>query len=212
MTDARRLAVRSATGKLLAILVCVFIASSAAVQAGDVIDLDTWHEELAETLGEEPEDPSDQRPAFGIYPTLGGAIGPPNWVSGQGGVYLSFTDGRNFSIYGGYGVEIGPRADSSIITVGWGGVRPIPVASKQTGFHGKYLRYRRWEEDDHGIHRGLSVGTESGVSFGSLSFEIGAARSDRNHWLITAQIALKLAAPIRIPLTKRPTQPAASNP
>jgi hypothetical protein len=171
-----------------------------------------WHQVLQEDLGGEPEDSSDKRPAFGIYPTLGGALGPPNWLAAQGCLYLSFTDGRSFSLYGGYGVEKGLRADSSIITIGWGGVRPVPVASKQTGFHGKYLRYRRWDDDDHGIHHGLSVGTESGVGFLALSFELGAARSERNHWLITAQIALKLAAPIRIPLTKRPTQAPTPNP
>ncbi len=80
-------------------------------------------------------------------------------------------------------------------------------ASKQTGFHGKYLRYRRWDDEDHGIHHGMSFGTESGVGFGALAFEVGAARSERNHWLIVAQVALKFAAPIRIPLTKRPTPP-----
>jgi hypothetical protein len=112
-------------------------------QAGDTIDLDLWHEELIEALGEEPEETGDRRPALGIYPTLGGSIGFPTWVSAQGHAYLSFTDGKSFSIYAGYGVEWGPKTDASIITVGWGGVRPIPVASKQTGFHGKFLRYRR---------------------------------------------------------------------
>jgi len=171
-------------------------------QAGDAIDLDLWHTELRDALGEEPEEKRDQRPALGIYPTLGGSIGPPNWVSAQGHAYLSFTDGKSFSIYAGYGVEWGPKADASIITVGWGGVRTIPVASKQTGFHGKFLRYRRWDDEDHGIHHGLSFGTESGVGIGALAFEIGAARSERNHWMIVAQIALKLAVPIRIPLTR----------
>ena len=175
-------------------------------QAGDLIDLDLWHADLIDALGEEPENKTDQRPAFGIYPTLGGSIGPPNWVSAQGHAFLSFTDGKSFSIYAGYGVEWGPEADASIITVGWGGVRSIPVASKQTGFHGKFLRYRRWDDEDHGIHHGLSFGTESGVGFGALAFEIGAARSDRNHWMVVAQIALKFAAPIRIPLTKRPVE------
>ena len=79
------------------------------------------------------QEPTSERPAFGIYPSVGGAFGPPNWISAQGHAYLSFTDGKSFSIYAGYGVEWGPKADSSIITVGWGGVRPIPVASKQTG-------------------------------------------------------------------------------
>jgi hypothetical protein len=180
-----------------------------AVSADDKIDLDLWHEELIDALGEEPEEKTDRRPALGIYPTLGGSIGPPNWISAQGHAYLSFTDGKRFSIYAGYGVEWGPLADARIITLGWGGVRTIPVASKQTGFHGKFLRYRRWDDEDHGIHHGLSFGTESGVGFGALAFEVGAARSERNHWMIVAQIALKFAVPIRIPLTKQPTQSTA---
>jgi len=172
------------------------------VSAGEPIDLDLWHEDLNDALGEEPEKKTDQRPAFGIYPTLGGSIGPPNWYSAQGHAYLSFTDGKSFSIFAGYGVEWGPRADASVITVGWGGVRSIPVATKQIGFHGKFLRYRRWDDEDHGIHHGLSFGAESGISFGAIGFELGAARSERNHWMIVAQIALKFALPIRIPLTR----------
>lgn len=181
------------------------------VLAEDTIDLDLWHEELLDDLGEEPEQKTDRRPALGIYPTLGGSIGPPNWVAAQGHAYLSFTDGKSFSIYAGYGVEWGPRADATIITVGWGGVRKIPVVSKQIGFHGKFLRYRRWDEKDHGIHHGLSFGTESGIRYGALVFEVGAARSERNHWLIVAQVALKLAVPIHIPLTKKPAQPPEDN-
>ena len=181
------------------------------VSAGEPIDLDLWHAELLDDLGEEPEEKTDQRPALGIYPTLGCAIGPPNWVAAQGQAYLSFTDGKSFSIFAGYGVEWGPEADATIITLGWGGVRTIPVASKQTGFRGKFLRYRRWDDEDHGIHHGLSFGTESGVGFGSLAFEIGAARSESNHWLIVAQIALRFAGPIRIPLTRRVVSSANDN-
>jgi hypothetical protein len=173
-----------------------------AVSAGESIDLDLWHEDLIEVLGEEPEPTGDRRSAFGIFPTLGGAIGLPNWVSVQGNAYFSFTDGKRFSIYAGYGVEWGPSSDASIITVGWGGVRPIPVATKQIGFHGKFLRYRRWDDEDHGIHHGLSFGAESGISFGAIAYELGAARSERNHWMVVAQIALKFAVPINIPLTK----------
>jgi hypothetical protein len=191
--------------RLLSVLPLVLATFPVTGAAGDTIDLDLWHQELIEALGEAPkEEGTDQRPAFGIYPTLGGAFGPPNWISAQGHAYLSFTDGKTFSIYGGYGVEWGPRADASVMTLGWGGVRSIPVASKQTGFHGKYLRYRRWDDEDHGIHHGLSFGTESGVGFGALAFEVGAARSQRNHWLIVAQVALKFAAPIQIHLTKKP--------
>lgn len=201
----------TADARSLAVLALVFALLPFTVQAGDAIDLDLWHEELIEALGDEPEEASDRRPAFGIYPTLGGALGPPNWASAQGHAYLSFTDGKSFSIYAGYGVEWGPGADATIITVGWGGVRPIPVASKQTGFHGKFLRYRRWEDQDHGVHHGMSVGTESGVGFGALAFEFGAARSERNHWMIVAQVALKFAVPIRIPLTRVKETPNGDN-
>jgi hypothetical protein len=193
-----------AVSRTLAAVGLVLTVLPLAAQAGDTIDLDLWHEKLNDALGESPEEATDRRPALGIYPTLGSSIGPPNWISAQGHAYLSFTDGKSFSIYAGCGVAWGPMADASIITVGWGGVRSIPVASKQTGFHGKFLRYRRWDDEDHGIHHGLSFGTESGVGFGALAFEIGAARSESNHWLIVAQIALKFAAPIRIPLTKKP--------
>ncbi len=185
----------------------VFAVLPMTVSADEPIDLDLWHEELFEAIGEEPEQKADRRPALGIYPTLGGSIGPPNWVSAQGHAYLSFTDGKHFSIYAGYGVEWGPKADASIITVGWGGVHPIPVATKQIGFHGKFLRYRRWDDEDHGVHHGLSFGAESGISFGALAFELGAARSERNHWMIVAQIALKFAVPIRIPLTRNREAP-----
>jgi hypothetical protein len=193
--------------RLLVLLALVLAVLPMAVSAGEPIDLDLWHEDLVDALGAEPEEKTDQPPAFGLYPTLGGSIGPPNWASAQGHAYLSFTDGKSFSIYAGYGVEWGSEADSSVITVGWGGVRSIPVASRQTGFHGKFLRYRRWDDEDHGIHHGLSFGTESGVGFGALAFEFGAARSDRNHWLIVAQIQLKIAAPIRIPLTREKALP-----
>jgi hypothetical protein len=179
---------------------------SATAWADDEIDIDLWHQELADALGEEPEE-ARRGPSLGLYPTVGAALGPPNWVSLQANAYVSFTDGKRFSIYGGYGVEWGPQADAHIITLGWGGVGPIPVATKQLGFHGKFLRYRRWDDDDHGIHHGLSFGTEQGVGIGALSFELGAARSERNHWMITIEVALKFALPVYIPLTKTPTKP-----
>ena len=193
--------------QLLLVAALILTVLPVIVSADEPIDLDSWHEELIDDLGDAPEQTTDRRPALGIFPTLGGSIGPPNWYSAQGHAYLSFTDGKSFSIYGGYGVEWGPKADASVITVGWGGVRPIPVATKQVGFHGKFLRYRRWDDEDHGVHHGLSFGAESGISFGALAFELGAARSERNHWMIVAQIALKFAVPINIPLTKKPPDP-----
>jgi len=191
--------------RALGVVALVLLAVPATALAGDEIDIDQWHQELADALGEEPKE-APRGPSLGLYPNVGGGLGPPNWVSLQANAYISFTAGKKFSIYGGYGVERGPQANAQIITVGWGGVRRIPVASKQLGFHGKFLRYRRWDDDDHGIHHGLSFGTEQGVGIGALSFEIGAARSERNHWLVTLEVALKFALPIYIPLRKASTQ------
>jgi hypothetical protein len=169
--------------------------------AGDEIDVDQWHREFNEAIGQDPDPEIRTGPSLGLYPTLGGILGPPNWYSWSGAVYVSASDGKSFSLYAGYGFERGPRADAEIYTLGWGGVRSLPVASKQTGFHGKYLRYRRWDDEDHGIHHGLSIGTEHGVGFAGLSFEVGAARSTSNHWMFVAQVSLKLALPVRIPLS-----------
>ncbi len=167
----------------------------------DIIDIDLWHAEFSEEVGPEPAQ-EEQRVSLGLYPEIGVAVGSPNWYAAQGNVFLSLSDGKTFSIFGGYGQEWGPQADSQIITVGWGGVRPIPVASKQLGFHGKFLRYRRWDDKDHGIHHGLSIGTIHGAGLCSLSFEMGAARSERNHWLITLEVSLKFAVPVYVPLTR----------
>ena len=193
--------------RLTATVMVVLIVATAAARADDGIDLDRWHAELLAAIGEDPKVEEPRRSALGIYPTLGIAAGPPNWISAQGNAYISFTDKQRFSIFAGYGEEWGPTATSQMITLGWGGVRPIPAASKQLGFHGKYLRYRRWEEGNHGVYHGLSFGTESGVGWAALAFEVGAARSEQNHWLITLEIALKFATPVHIPLTKKPDRP-----
>lgn len=196
----------------LAVCVALAVVGSSAVWAGDddPIDIDLWHAEFTDAAG--PEPPADPRPpAFGLYPALGVAVGPPNWYSAQGNVYLSFTNGKTFSIFGGYGEEWGPQADAQIITLGWGGVRELPVASKQLGFHGKYLRYRRWDDEDHGIHHGLSVGTIHGLGNIDLSFEMGAARSERNHWLVTLEVSMKFALPVYIPLSHPPAGPDDDN-
>jgi hypothetical protein len=140
---------------------------------------------------------------LGLYPGVSGVLGAPNIAAGQGSAYLSIGDGRSFSLFLGIGRELGSRADADLYTVGWGGVRRLPGAVPQRGFHGKFLRYRRWQDDDHGPHDGLSVGTETGVGPLGLAFEVGAARSDRNHWLLTAQIGIKLAVPVFVPLEKK---------
>ncbi len=193
-------------GVALSVLTCPIVMAD-----DDIIDIDLWHAEFSEETGPEPEQ-EQQRVSLGLYPEIGAAVGPPNWYAGQGNVYLSLSNGRTFSLFGGYGHEWGPQADAQIITIGWGGVRPIPVASEQLGFHGKFLRYRRWDDEDHGIHHGLSIGTTHGVGLCSLSFEMGAARSERNHWLITLEVSLKFAVPVYIPLTREPPERSASGP
>ena len=198
--------------RIVATVAVLAISSSIPLAwAGDGIDIDLWHAELAAAMGPEPGQ-EDLPPSIGLYPEIGVAFGPPNWYSGRGSLFVSFSDGRTFSLFGGYGVEKGPNADAQIFTLGWGGVRPIPAATKQRGFHGKFFRYRRWDQDDHGRHHGLSIGTMHGVGIGGLSFEVGAARSPRNHWMVTAQVSLKLALPVYIPLKDANEPPPALGP
>jgi hypothetical protein len=71
--------------------------------------------------------------------------------------------------------------------------------AKPAGLLAGFLRYRRFEDDRHGVHDGLSVGTESGAGALGLRFEVGAARSDDDHWLAVAQIAFTLELPFGIP-------------
>jgi hypothetical protein len=177
-------------------LVVLLVAACGVAIARDPIDLDAWHAENADPAPEEPR----AGYSLGVYPGVSGVLGAPNLFSYQYGAYLSLSDVRSFSLFVGYGEFFNDTATTEIYTVGWGGVRRLPSAAPQRGFHGKFLRYRRWDHRDHGIHHGLSVGTEMGVGMLSLTFELGAARSDRNHWMATAQVALKVALPVFIPL------------
>jgi len=165
------------------------------------IDLDRWHEQF-DFEDESPAEPVGPKFMLGLYPGVSGVIGLPNLASYQANLFVSLTHRSGFGMYLGYGEEWGPKADSQIFTVGWGGLRNIEVASRQKGFYGKFLRYRRWDDPDHGLHQGLSVGSETGVGYLSLIFEFGAARSERNHWLLVAQVGLKIALPIGIPIGK----------
>jgi len=171
-----------------------------AQDAGE-IDLDAWHEQISTGRAASAEF-EESRWLLGLYPGVSGVLGLPDLVSTQAHLMVSLRRRSEFSVYLGYGREWGSPADAEIFTLGWGGLREVPVASRQHGFYGKFLRYRRWDDDNHGRHDGLSVGTESGAGYFSLTFEAGAARSDRNHWLFVAQVAIKVALPIGIPLGK----------
>ncbi len=171
-------------------------ASMTAVAGEPTLDVDVWH--AAHDLGAADQVP--RRLGLGLYPAVSGVLGAPNVVSWEASAYLSFMDSRSVSLYVGYGEEHGSGSDAEIYTLGLGGVRPLPSAAPQRGFHGKFVRYRRWSHDRHGLHHGLSVGTENGVGHVGMVLEVGAARSDRNHWIVTAQVAVKIALPVWIPL------------
>ncbi len=187
---------------LLAALMIGLACPAGLARAGEdaaVLDLDAWHRQLGgEDALEDAAEPGRQF-VLGFDPNCSAVIGLPNLLAYQANLYVSLSDSSRFSVFVGYGIEGGGSADATIYTLGWGGVRKLPMATTQWGFYGKFLRYRRFEDDNHGVHHGLSVGTESGAGALGLRFEIGAARSDRNHWLAVAQIAFTLELPFGIP-------------
>jgi hypothetical protein len=177
--------------------VAVMSAATVSAQQDRPFDIDEWHEAV---YGAVPKPAEDRGFAIGLYPGASAVLGTPNIVSGQANLFISVNAGSSFSLYLGYGEEWGNSADARIYTFGWGGVRELEAARRQRGFYGKFLRYREWDSDNHGLHHGLSVGSESGVGYLSLAFEFGAARSGRDHWIVVAQVSLKVALPILIPL------------
>lgn len=187
------------------VLVGVAAVVGAPVEADEIgppRDVDAWHAALLEAVGAPICERPERRWTLGLYPSIGIALGPPEWISGQVHGYLSLSDHRSFSLFIGYGYERGPGSETHMGTLGWGGVRRLSGARPARGFYGKFLRYRRMRDFDHGIHHGLSVGAETGAGVFSLAFEIGAARSGDNHWAITAQVGAKIAVPIIIPLSR----------
>jgi hypothetical protein len=182
---------------LIAAVMLVLLSCGAVAAEESPFDLDEWYSMIGQSVDEQLE------PSFtlGLYPGVAGVLGSPNLFSYLPTFYLSIADGRSFSLFLGYGRERGSPADAEVYTVGWGGVRRLPSAAPQRGFYGKFLRYRRWDHRDHGLHHGLSFGTETGVGYLSFAWELGVARSTRNHWIATAQVSLKLAIPVVIPLS-----------
>jgi hypothetical protein len=189
--------------RLAAAVVLAAVASPlGAEEIGPPRDVDSWHEALSAAAGGELTEPLDRGWSLGVVPNIGAAIGPPDWLAYQIHVYVSGSNGRSFSLFGGVGYERGPGSESTLVTIGWGGVRRLAGARPQRGFYGKFIRYRRLDDFVHGVHQGLSVGTETGAGLLAIAFEIGAARSQRNHWAFTAQVGLKVAFPVHIPLSR----------
>lgn len=201
----RRLRVRA-----LSAAAALAFASAAAVaeEPSPPRDVDEWHEALAEAAGGELVEPLKREWSLGFYPNVAITLGPPEWLAYQLNGYLSLSNGRSFSLFAGYGYERGSGSESHMATVGWGGVRRLSAARPQRGFYGKFLRYRRLEDFTHGIHHGLSVGTEAGAGVFGLAFEFGAARSQRNHWAFVVQVGVKIGFPVVIGLSREPgTEP-----
>ncbi len=150
-------------------------------------------------------DRPERRWILGLYPSIGIAVGPPEWISYQIHGYLSLSDHRSFSLFAGYGYERGPGSETHMATLGWGGVRRLSGARPARGFYGKFLRYRRMRDFEHGIHHGLSVGSRvRGGSFRLRLRDRRRAVGADNHWAITAQVGAKIALPIIIPLSRSP--------
>jgi len=189
---------------LLLGLIVVVGLPVAAEDAAPPRDVDAWHEDFSAAAGGEITDGLDRGWSLGICPSAGIVLGPHEWIAFQAHGYLSVSNGRSFSLFGGYGYERGPGSETHMATVGWGGVRRLSGARPQRGFYGKFLRYRNIRDFNHGIHHGLSVGTETGAGLFALAFEFGAARSAHNHWALTAQVGFKIEVPIFIPLSRTP--------
>jgi hypothetical protein len=175
-----------------------------AEEPGPPRDVDLWHEAFAEAVGGSLVDEVRDGWALGLYPYVGVSAGPPNWVAYQLGGHLSLAKNGKFSLFAGYGYERGPTSLSHMVTVGWGGVRRLSAARPQRGFYGKFFRYRYLEDFSHGVHHGLSIGTDTGAGVFGMGFEVGVARSQNNHWSFTAQVGIKLAVPILIRLSGAP--------
>ncbi|MCU0302762.1 MAG: hypothetical protein MUC56_01715 [Thermoanaerobaculales bacterium] len=186
--------------RIAAVVLALGAAATAAVaeEPQPPRDVDAWHEAFSAAAGGPITEPADRGWSLGLYPAAGLAVGPPGWVAVQGQAFVSLSDGRSFSLFAGFGYERAPESESYLATLGWGGVRRLPAARPQRGFYGKFLRYRRIEDDHHGVHEGLSVGTEHAVGAYGLGFEFGVARSDRDHWAVTVQVALRIGCPLII--------------
>jgi len=188
--------------RVLAFIVVMTAASFAVAQETQPPrDVDVWHENLIRALGTDIVEPTPNGWSLGLYPNLGLALGPPDWIAYQVGGYVSLTHRGKFSVFTGYTFERGPGEKTHMATLGWGGVRRLSGARQQRGFYGKFIRYRHMEDFDHGVHQGLSVGTETGAGVLGFSMEFGAARSPQNHWAVVVQVGLKVAIPVFISLT-----------
>ncbi|MGD8441376.1 MAG: hypothetical protein PVG53_12640 [Holophagae bacterium] len=196
MTAVRCLAAALVVGAVASLVAPIADADEPAAPR----NVDSWHAVFAEGAGTEIVDSVQREWTLGLYPNAGAAVGAPEWIGYQLHGFVSLSDGSRFSLFGGYGYERGFNRQSHLVTIGWGGVRRLSAARPQRGFYGKFLRYRRIHDAEHGLHHGLSAGVENCAGLFAVTVEVGAARSADNHWVWTAQVAVKVAVPIVVPL------------
>lgn len=175
---------RRQTIGILAACVLVF---AAPIRAQEAFDIAEWHEDHPVSRADAT---ADSPLVLGLYPRLGAVAGVPNGIAGTAQISLSLRRPGRYGLYVGAGVEFGAAVDGGNLTIGWGGVREAPAAVRQYGFSGSFLRYRDWTSDDHGRHRGLSVGVESGLGSFGLTLEAGVTRSRDNHWIPVARLGI----------------------
>ena len=162
-----------------------------SVADDDVVDIDLWHAECFRGDGARTRAGRAARVVGAVSRAIGVAVGPPNWYAAQGNVFLSFSNGKTFSIFGGYGTGVGAaggRTDHhrwlgwrTVHSRGFGTARvsrQVPALSA--------LGRRGSRHPSRSLRR-----HHSGVGLCSLSFEMGAASSEQNHWLITLEVSLK---------------------
>ena len=174
------------------ILFFAVVLAAALPAAAQDIDLDAWHEDHPVAQTDPPPEP---RFELGFMPSLALNVGLPNGVAAEGQLYISYSMRGRWSFFTGVGYEVGPLADGGSTTIGWGGVKQPSLEVPTRGFHGVFLRYRWWDQRNHGHHRGLSAGWEHGLGPFGLALELGAARSDRNHWMGVARLSFKVGVP-----------------
>ncbi len=153
--------------------------------------VDRWHEERG-YYGIEDVPQEKETLRFALYPGLGVQVGTPEVLVGLGEVFISISDARSFSVFGGVGVEGRENVDAAVFTLGWGGVRRVQVAGRQSGFFGAFLRYRRYSDrKDTSQRKSFSLGSEVGGGHLSMALEFGGVQDRNDDWGVLIRLAIK---------------------
>jgi len=173
----------------------LFLLVAFSVSGQEGFDIDAWHEH--HPLSREDSGDDGERPLqFGLFPSAGIVLGLPNGLAGTVELDLSLRRPGKFGFFIGGGYEYGAAVTGTHVTVGWGGLRKIPASQPQLGFSGAFLRYRQWNSERHGRHKGLSVGVKNSMGALTLGLEFGLSRSEQNHWIPAARIGIGYAFPL----------------